>query len=483
MSKKILGLDIRYDAVSAVLVRKGIRGAWVEAHERVRVIDQNEIETAVSESLETITKNMDISGSACAVSIPADLVSFRNINVPFRDLKKIRQILPFELEPALPVSVEDLIIDFQPVYLDARDGDTDIIAAAIEKSQLKKYLDTLSSFKIEPEIITMSGYPTALCLAHLVHIPENWLLIDMGADESILFIVASNQICLVRPLPVVSPDSSGKKILPINVRRTLSAAEEIYPSDIQPRHIIVTGSGVDDPEVQRHMDRILKIPVEPVNLAKATNVVKRIRSNASWQPSLMDNALALALLMAEGIHGINFCKGAFIPKRESTARKKNLMRTGLLFGVILILALMSIVLDSRSMGKRVFALNSQITRIFKTTFPGIKTIVDPVHQMRVKIEELKKKSIFSGRTDRTIRHIDILNEISKQIPQEMDIEITRLVIGEGDITISGQTGTFNSVDDTKSKLETSGVFRQVTISSANINRSGNRVQFRLSIKR
>ncbi len=81
MSRKILGLDIRYDAVSAVLVRKGIRGAWVEAHEQVRVTDQNEIETAVSESLETITKNMDISGSACAVSIPADLVSFRNINV------------------------------------------------------------------------------------------------------------------------------------------------------------------------------------------------------------------------------------------------------------------------------------------------------------------------------------------------------------------------------------------------------------------
>ena len=67
------------------------------------------------------------------------------------------------------------------------------------------------------------------------------------------------------------------------------------------------------------------------------------------------------------------------------------MRTGLLFGVVLILALMSIVLDSRSMEKKVSALNSQITRIFKTTFPGIKTIVDPVQQMRVKIEELKKK--------------------------------------------------------------------------------------------
>ena len=32
MSRKILGLDIGYDTVSAVLVRKGIRGAWVEAH-------------------------------------------------------------------------------------------------------------------------------------------------------------------------------------------------------------------------------------------------------------------------------------------------------------------------------------------------------------------------------------------------------------------------------------------------------------------
>ena len=482
MSRKIVGLDIRYDVVSAVLVRKGIRGISVEAHEQVRLTDQKKPETAVSESLETITKNMDIAGSACAVSIPADLVSFRNIKVPFQDLKKIRQILPFELEPALPVSVEDVIVDFQPVYLDDRNGETDIIAAAIEKSQVKKYLDTLSSFNIEPDIVTIGGYAVALCLANLVSIPENWLIIDMGGEKSILFVVASNQICLIRPLPMVSPSSSGRKIVPINVRRTLSAAEEIYPSYIQPRHIILTGGGVDDSEALRHMDQFLKIPMEPLNLTKATNIVKKIRPDTSWQPTRMDSALALALLKSEGIHGINFCKGAFIPKKESTARKKNLMTTGLLFGLVLILALMSIVLDSRSMGKKASALNSQITDIFKTTFPGIKTIVDPVQQMSMRIEDLKKKSIFFGTTEKPIRRIDILNEISKQIPREMDIEITKLVIGEGDITISGQTGTFNSVDDTKSQLEKSAVFRQVTISSANINRSGNRVQFRLNIK-
>ncbi|MFQ5486508.1 MAG: type II secretion system protein GspL, partial [Desulfobacterales bacterium] len=475
-------LDIRCDVVSAVLVRKGIRGTSVEAHEQVRFTDQKEPETTVSESLETITKNMDIAGSECAVSLPADLVSFRNIKVPFQDLKKIRQILPFELEPALPVAVEDVIVDFQPVYLNERNGDTNIIAAAIEKSQVRKYLDTLSSFNIEPDIVTIGGYAVALCLAHLVGIPENRLLIDMGGEKSILFVVASNQTCLIRPLPMVSPSSSGKKIVPINVRRTLSAIDEIYPADIQPRHIMLTGGGIDDTEAMRHMDQILKIPMQPLNLAKATNIVKKIRPDTPWQPALMDSALALALLKVEGIKGINFCKGAFIPKKESTERKKNLMITGFLIGLVLILAFMSSLLDFRSMEKKVSDLDNQITHIFQTTFPRINTIVDPVQQMRVNIEDLKKKSLFFGQAEKTIRHIDILNEISKQIPKETDIEITRLVIGEGDMTISGQTNTFNSVDDTKSKLETSGVFSQVKIDSANIDRSGNRVQFRLTIK-
>jgi hypothetical protein len=47
--------------------------------------------------------------------------------------------------------------------------------------------------------------------------------------------------------------------------------------------------------------------------------------------------------------------------------------------------------------------------------------------------------------------------------------------------ISGDTDTFNSVDGIKNGLEKSNLFKKVVISSANINKSDNRVRFKLKI--
>lgn len=41
MSRKVLGLDIRHDAIAAVLVKSGIKGNWVESCMYVPLSDQN----------------------------------------------------------------------------------------------------------------------------------------------------------------------------------------------------------------------------------------------------------------------------------------------------------------------------------------------------------------------------------------------------------------------------------------------------------
>jgi hypothetical protein len=61
------------------------------------------------------------------------------------------------------------------------------------------------------------------------------------------------------------------------------------------------------------------------------------------------------------------------------------------------------------------------------------------------------------------------------------VDLTRLVIQPENVLISGTTDTFNSVDDIKSRLEQIQYFEKVTISSANIDRSGNEVRFMLKV--
>ena len=78
-----------------------------------------------------------------------------------------------------------------------------------------------------------------------------------------------------------------------------------------------------------------------------------------------------------------------------------------------------------------------------------------------------------------VRSIDILNSISMQIPASIVVDISRMVISSDNVLITGNTDTFNSVDDIKGKLEQIDFFKKVTISSANIDRSGKEVRFQL----
>jgi tRNA threonylcarbamoyladenosine modification (KEOPS) complex Pcc1 subunit len=58
-----------------------------------------------------------------------------------------------------------------------------------------------------------------------------------------------------------------------------------------------------------------------------------------------------------------------------------------------------------------------------------------------------------------------------------------MVVDPEAVKIKGETDTFNTVDIIKKALEPSEYFSSVTISSANLDRSGERVQFEIKLQR
>jgi len=147
----------------------------------------------------------------------------------------------------------------------------------------------------------------------------------------------------------------------------------------------------------------------------------------------------------------------------------------------LALALLNFILNFYFINKKINHLNHQITGIFKTTFPEVTKIVDPLQQMKVKIKEAKKSALFPSETTKYIRSIDVLNEISKRIPDKVDVDFTRLVISHENVMVSGITDTFNSADEIKSRIEESELFQKVIITSTSKEKSGSRIRFKLKV--
>jgi hypothetical protein len=149
--------------------------------------------------------------------------------------------------------------------------------------------------------------------------------------------------------------------------------------------------------------------------------------------------------------------------------------------LILLAAFSNIAIEAYSTEKKLNELNTRITDIFTSTFPD-KKVVEPLHQMRVELEEVRKNTFVPGGSGKNIRTVDMLNEISRRIPKETDVEFSRLVVSPDNISIAGETDTYNSVDDIKNNLEKAEIFKEVVITSSKVDKGDNRVSFKLRIQ-
>jgi general secretion pathway protein L len=82
--------------------------------------------------------------------------------------------------------------------------------------------------------------------------------------------------------------------------------------------------------------------------------------------------------------------------------------------------------------------------------------------------------------DRTV--LEILNDISARVPKDLEVQVDRMVVDQDGVQIRGTTDTFNTVDSIKKGLESSEMYRDVVIASANLDQSGKGVRFEIKME-
>ena len=161
--------------------------------------------------------------------------------------------------------------------------------------------------------------------------------------------------------------------------------------------------------------------------------------------------------------------------------RKELIQAAIYLAIIFLLLAVNQGAKYQDLKKRNADLDDRIEKIFTQTFPNITTIVDPVHQMKTMISELKNESGSAPgmNADRTV--LEILNDISGRIPKDLNLQVDRMVVDQEGIQMRGTTDNFNTVDSIKKGLESSEMYKDVVIASANLDQSGKGVRFEIKM--
>ncbi|MDB9822802.1 type II secretion system protein GspL [Deltaproteobacteria bacterium] len=498
MPGKILGLDIGEDFIAAVQVMSGLKGYQILSCFRI-LFGEKGLDGALSE----LSQKMDLKSDNCLVSIPVGDISYRNLRMPFKEPKKIKQTLPFEIETVIPFPIEDMVVDFNIVD---RSDQREILAVAAKKAHISKYLSSLRTVGIDPDIIDVGPVPTALWLLGQEGGSENGLLLDTGLNKNSMILFLNGRIALIRTFafddgvspPTVSDDQdyiipvnptaeqmeSRLKIFCASVQNTIHSFSWQIKRKINLDKIFFSGVGLLYPDTGELLNRFLGSPVEQVNIKGDKSVRMDFNMDRVWTPAFMNNALALGLREVKKGRGFNLRKGEFETSKSYFGPKKEIRKTAALLILVFLFLSFDLGADYYSLNKRYEISEQRINTLFSMTFPEVTRIVDPVNQFRIKIEELKNSAGFlPGGIDSDRKVLDLLRDISGRIPQSFDIDITNMVIDAETVRITGETDTFNTVNNLKSRMEPSVYFESVTISSANLDRTGKRVDFEIKMQR
>lgn len=490
MPGKILGLDISRGFLTAVQVTSGLKGYEIIACCRVMIPD-NSLEKA----LESISQQIDIKSDIYAAALPAEEVSIRNLSMPFSDPKKIRQTLPFEIETMSPFPLDDLVLDFN---ISDRSKQSEVLSVSVKKAYIAEYLSILNQFGIDPDILDIKPVPTASWLLKQKDIPADGLLLDIGLMRNTMVLYQKSHISLIRnslsngndngktdPLTGSTPEQIESCLNSFckTIQNTLHSFKWQTSVKNYPEKIFYTGIGALYPGTGKILSKNMKIPAEHLNISSDKKISMGFNIANAWKPALMDGALALTIRESKMTHGFNFRKDEFETKKYNLGLWREIRKVLISIVIILIFLAINLGTEYNLLKKEYDTVEKKISELFKKEFPDITRIVDPVHQAKIKINEIKTAAVSIPAVKSDRRVLDLLKDISQRVSKNYDVRITSMVVDMESIRISGETDSFNTVDNIKVGLEVSDYFTNVTISSANLGRAGEQIQFEMKLQR
>src|SRR5260370_27915405 len=154
MAKRILALEMGADRVRGAAADRAWNSFHLEGvYEKLRAQDETDLSGALSRLLAE-SGEPDIVISA----LPSDRVAKRLLELPFKDVRRLHQVVPFALEEHLPFPVDNAAVAFS--RFGQNGAHSLVMAAMVRKIDLQHHLDLLATAGLDPKTVTLA--PLAL---------------------------------------------------------------------------------------------------------------------------------------------------------------------------------------------------------------------------------------------------------------------------------------------------------------------------------
>jgi len=475
---RILGLDIGEQRIRAVEIdstRK--RYEVLEYHERKVSQGQNPFATA-AELIQKLKKKPE----RISILMPPDAVTFRNLQLPIKDKKAIRQAVAFELENEVPFDPEETFLDYSLLSQDKTGSSVHVVATM--RKYLMEFLGHLLENGIDPDIITSESWAYRTWMNHAISQKVNQpvILVKIGRKSTSLYVHHHETPHLLRNLKWggdditqaiadhyrISIEDAEKAKLDNGFVLSDSNRDTASHEQIEFSQVVESVLALLYHDINQSMlmgKAYTKEPIARIYLSGGTSLLPGIRtymedhfrlrvtnlpalsglshadvtySDATDAYFLMAASAGLCALSTEKSNSINLRKDEFAKRGQTGEFRLRIQRGPLLAaGVTLFIMCTSLLVQSNVYETRLKSVSRDLERTAKTFFGTTKTpreiarILKDPEKLRKDVDRVldRKRNLNRFLTDNKRSPVIFLRELSKAIPAHRTVDLVAIDAG------------------------------------------------------
>lgn len=486
MPTQILGIALEDNHIAMVRLQGHAKSydVTLALRQRLPAHDDAEQQAALRrESVQRLVEAHGLRGDTVLASLSAHRGVLRNLALPFRDLRRIRQTIGFALDEHVPFEPEDVVVEFRLLPLQQ----TQVLAAAIPKRDIADSLALLTNAGLEPGVLDLDvfGLADAAVLGGS-GLPGKTAILHAGPERALLTLMHDGVPVFARSLaqglPAEGGALPGAERLVRQLQHTLYACEDTLRQAYEPDQLLLLGPHQEElPRLAARLEESTGIPSRVWQL-QAPGYQPAGAEAEGFQPASHAIALGTAL---RGLHrqfrGFNLRRGEFAPHSNLRELRGKLVVLGVMACAVAALGLGNLYLQNHFKAQRLAQLQNGIAEVFSEIVPGAR-MVQPLAQAQERMRDLQRRlRAFGGLTGAQLSTLQTLREFSARVPASLKFEVDNLTINGDTIELSASTASYDSVVGLQSALAASPLLDDVTINNTRQG-SNNTVQFRLSLR-
>jgi general secretion pathway protein L len=473
-----VGIDIGASAVRIAVLRVAYRKTTLEALVSADVTPEGGIAEAIRAAYaQAVTAGKPADG--IAVAIDGVRASVHTLALPASAQKQFAEVLPFELEAALPVDMSESVFDYR--VLDAKPHGIDPALAAVQVAVLAlvaRTEDVRARIELvkgalgqEPERVGAGALPLASLIGSTPTLaePGTSVIVDLGIETTEVLVVADGEPRLARTL------SWGTKGLPgtaprlaRELRLTIGAFRA--SGGEPPTRLFLCGTSASGAETFFAGELGLPVEMLPPVAVDMTPLAGR-----EAELPLYAMALGLALGLG-GRHSLDLRRGALSYERGFAWVRDKIPVLAGLAAVIVVSFLFSAY-------AQLYAANKDQTALEAALGVVSGEVLGEETTSAARAQELVSQQ-SGGAGDDPMPHVDafdVMVKLSEDISQSTVHDVEELDVQKQHATVHGIVGTIPEAQSIKTSLETERCFKDVNVSRFNKVVGGERQKYVLDI--